>query len=100
HGFRRLEDERDHLRLIRTDLFVPGEEDEAVRRGHLVRLETLHRRLDRLRHVLAGARALDVRRFGLIYPYVVRRIDDRPVARDVDDYNLKSTADTYIDLHE
>src|SRR5207245_535873 len=36
HGFRRLEYERDHLRLIRTDLFVSGEEDEAVRRGHLV----------------------------------------------------------------
>src|SRR5207247_3369635 len=68
HGFRRLEYERDHLRLIRTDLFVPGEEDEAVRRGHLVRLETLHRRLDRLRHVLARARALDVRRLGLLSP--------------------------------
>src|SRR5467141_3653874 len=67
-GLGRLEDERDHLSLVRADLFVPGEDDEAVRRRHLVRLKALHRRLDRLRHMLAGARALDVRRLRLLSP--------------------------------
>src|SRR5439155_1425695 len=100
HGFRRLEDERDHLRLIRAHLFVPGEEDEAVRRRHLVRLETLHRGLDRLRYVLAGARALDVRRLRLLSPSVVRHIEDRPIGRDVHAHEFRAAADRFFDLLE
>src|SRR5256886_3289917 len=100
HGFRRLEDERDHLRLIRTGLFVPGEDDEAVRRRHLVRLETLHRGLDRLRYVLAGARAVDVRRLRLLSPQVVRHIEDRPLRRDVDAHEFRAAADRFFDLLE
>src|SRR3990172_2631205 len=98
HGLRRLQDGGDHLRLVRTNLLVAREHDEPVRRRHLVRLETLHRRLDRLHHVLSSARALDVRRLRVLGPQVVRHVEDRTLGRDIDRDELRPPSRRLIDF--
>src|SRR3989454_928608 len=74
---RRFQDERDHFRLVRPDLLVAGEDDQPIGRRHPVRPQPLDRGLDRLRHVLSSARALDVRRLRQLGTQVVRDVPTR-----------------------
>src|SRR5437667_3113857 len=97
---RRLEDEGDHFRLVRPDLFVAREDDEPVRRRHPVRLQPLNRGLDRLGDVLSSARALDVRRLRQLGTQVIRHVRDRSAWRDIDADEFRAAARGFFDLLE